>query len=385
MKNVLIFALFLTLAACAHVDPSLTDQTKVYSDVPVRKSSLQVSVHPKGKQYHPLTAYIHPFVIQQHNTDYAHLSGTFAQMFHHAWLEERLFTIQEFQPGIPYQGLRKALDRARRRGADLLVLGKVPYFFAGHTLDDTAITIQLDIYAAGTGELLWSMAQSGRIEDRFPDDYVYFRHEFRLSDAPFTKLIRALAMDMAIPLKGWLPDPKARYHFASTARGVEASLTGKPMPESPGDKQSQSDDDSGMEQQLPEDTAVQSKQNGSDETMRPDVKGVNLKVEFDFDKATIRPESYPVLDAAGEALNSAELKGKPIIIGGHTDARGTAAYNLDLSKRRAESVKQYLVNKWGVDPSLIEAVGYGQSRPLTDGTSKEAMQANRRVEIRLAE
>lgn len=384
MKKLCIFALLLTLCACAKVDPSLTDQTKVYTDMPVRKSALQVSLHPKGKQYRPLNAYIHPFAIQQQTIDYEHLADTFGEIFHHAWLEEQMFTIQEFGKGKPYHGLSRALDEARRRGADLLVLAKVPYFYAGHTLDDTAITLQVDIYAAGNGQLLWSMVQSGRIEDRFPDDYIYFRHEFRLSTSPFNLIIRDIAKDMAIPLKAWLPDPDVRYNFASTAKGMEANLTGQPMADGQdtkdGAKPADDTNGSGMEKSLPDDGAAP-----MDDTPRPDVKGVNLKVEFDFDKATIRSESYPVLDALGEALNSDELKGKNIIIGGHTDARGSDSYNNSLSKKRAESVKAYLVNKWGIDPALIEAVGYGKARPLTTETTEEAMQMNRRVEIRLAE
>ena len=364
MKKALLFALLVTMTACAYVDPSITDQTTVYHDSPVRKSSLQVSMHPKGKQYRPLTAYFHPFVIQQHNSDYEQLSNAFAQIFHNVWLEKRLFPIQEFQPGTPYEGLNTALERARRRGADLLILGSVPYFYAGHTVDDTAITIQINIYSAGNGNLLWSMMQSGRIEDKFPDDYIYFRHQYRLSEGPFNKIIRTIAKDMAIPLKAWLPDPDTDYQFADTAPAMIANMEGDP-----GMIQS-------TEKDLPNDSANK---------QQPQVNGVNLNVEFNFDKDTIQKKSYVLLDSLGEALNSNDLKGKSIIIGGHTDTKGSAEYNLALSKRRAQSVKTYLVNKWGVAPDLIEAVGYGKSRPITDGTSAEDQQKNRRVEIRLVQ
>lgn len=377
MKKAIILGLLLTLSACAYVDPSITDQFKVYQDSPVRKSALQVSVHPKGKQYRPLTAYFHPFVIQQHNSDYQHLSTAFAQIFHGAWLEERLFSIMELQPGTPYEGLNIALEQARRRGADLLILGFVPYFYAGHTVDDTAITIQINIYSAGNGNLIWTMMQSGRIEDKLPDDYIYFRHEYRLSEGPFNKIIRELAKDMAIPLKAWLPDPDTDYQFANNTRDVEANLT-QPR------EMMADDSGKGMEKNLPADGSGASV--GNDDTeQRPMVNGVNLNVEFDFDKDTIRQKSYTLLDALGEALNSDELKGKNIIIGGHTDGKGDEKYNLALSKRRAESVKKYLVNKWGIAPDLIEAVGYGKSRPITAGTTPEEQQKNRRVEIRLAQ
>lgn len=376
MKNALLFSLLLTLSACAYVDPSLTDQTKVYYDSPVRKSTVQVSVHPKNKQHRPLTAYFHPFVIQQENSDYAHLSTAFAQIFHNVWTAERIFPIQEFQPGTPYQGVNEALNTARRRGADLLILGFVPYFYAGHTIDDTAITIQINIYAAGTGDLLWTMMQSGRIEDKFPDDYFYFRHEYRLNEGPFNKIIRSIASDMAIPLKAWLPSPDTQYQFASTPSEIQQNLV---QPQPLGEAE--------VDQDLPtepmSDPAYGSEKKDGEEAERPKVNGVNLQVEFDFDKSTINPKSYPLLDAFGEAMNSPELKGRRISIAGHTDSQGTVAYNLQLSQKRAQAVKDYLVNKWGVRPEQVEIVGYGKSIPLTEGKTAEDMKKNRRVEVRL--
>jgi len=92
-----------------------------------------------------------------------------------------------------------------------------------------------------------------------------------------------------------------------------------------------------------------------------------------------------VLDALGETLNSPEFKGRSIVVGGHTDASGNAQYNLNLSKKRADAVKKYLVDKWRIAPHLIEAVGFGKSRPLTAGTTAADQQRNRRVEIRMAD
>jgi OOP family OmpA-OmpF porin len=373
------------MAACSHVSFSLTDQTKVYTDAPVRKSALQVSVHPRGKQYTPLTAYFHPFIIQQENADHTALSASFTQIFFNVWTEERLFSTMELSPGYGYEGYSSALESARRRGADLLVLGKVPYFYDGTTLDDSAVTIQVDVYAAGSGTLLWSMLQSSRIEQRDPDDYVVVVHETRMSHSPFNQMIRAIAKDMAVPLKAWLPDPNAKYTYASTPEAVKTGLTADPAMGAQG-------------ADLPPETspapgvssgpAMQDKtQDNADEnaTPRPSISGVDLNIQFDFDKATIKPESHAVLDALGETLNSPEFKGKSIVVGGHTDASGNALYNLTLSKKRADAVKAYLVDKWHINPDLVEAVGFGKSRPLTAGTSPADQQRNRRVEIRLAD
>lgn len=375
MKKIIFSALLLMLTACSHVDLSLTDQTKVYTDADVRKSALQVSLHPKGRQIAPLTAYFHPFVIQQENRDHEALSASFSGIFFNAWTEERIFPTMELESGYGYQGLSSALNTARRRGADLLVIGKVPYFYDGHTLDDSAVTLQIDIYAAGSGERLWTMLQSGRIEKRNPDDYIYFVHETRMSDAPFNKIIRAIAKDMAIPLKAWLPDPDTRYGYAATPEQVKREL----LPAGDGTGAEGGD-------LPPEPSAGQggAPAAGEDGVARPQVSGVDLDILFDFDKATIQQQSHSLLDALGESLNSPQLKGREIVIGGHTDTTGNAQYNLDLSRRRAEAVKTYLVDRWKVNPAQIKTVGYGKTRPLTPGATEEDQQRNRRVEIRLA-
>ncbi|MEF2229958.1 MAG: OmpA family protein [Pseudodesulfovibrio sp.] len=379
MKKAFILAVLFALSACANIDPSLTDQTRVYSDLPVRKSSLQVAVHPRSKQFRPLTAYFHPFVVQQPSSDYENVSHAFSEIFHNVWMEDRLFTILEYQPETRYEGLGVALETARRRGADLLILGMVPYFFAGNTLDDSAVTIRINIYNAGNGDLLWSMIQSARIEERQPDDFILVRHEFRMPQGAFDKIIRSIARDMAVPLKAWLPDPDARYDFADNTRDVASALapaTGAP---------STAEDARAMEADLPGEDGAKAAGGPKTGTPRPDVKGVNLDIQFDFDKATIRPESHATLDALGQALESPELKGRKIIIAGHTDTLGDEKYNLALSRKRADAVKTYLVDKWRIAPELIETAGYGKSRPLSSGTTKADQQRNRRVEVRLAE
>jgi outer membrane protein OmpA-like peptidoglycan-associated protein len=100
-------------------------------------------------------------------------------------------------------------------------------------------------------------------------------------------------------------------------------------------------------------------------------------IYFEYDKAIIKKESYPILDAV-----AATLQGNPSIqlveIQGHTDERGDDAYNLDLSDRRAKAVRQYLVDK-GVDEKRITAQGYGETQPLDRRHNEAAWAKNRRV------
>ncbi len=100
-------------------------------------------------------------------------------------------------------------------------------------------------------------------------------------------------------------------------------------------------------------------------------------LEFDFAKSTIRPRSFPYLNRVAELLTS---KGISLKLGGHTDYIGSDAANMELSKDRAESVKNYLIGQ-GANGSRIEAVGYGESQPIATNKTAAGRQKNRRVEF----
>jgi outer membrane protein OmpA-like peptidoglycan-associated protein len=106
---------------------------------------------------------------------------------------------------------------------------------------------------------------------------------------------------------------------------------------------------------------------------------MTLRVNFDVDKAVIRPEDREKLDKAVDFVK--KYPDAKIEIDGYTDNSGTAAYNEKLSERRAEAVKGYLVEEAGVDPSRISAIGRGQSDPVADNSTEEGRFENRRVEI----
>jgi OOP family OmpA-OmpF porin len=102
-------------------------------------------------------------------------------------------------------------------------------------------------------------------------------------------------------------------------------------------------------------------------------------IKFDFDKATLRPESYPVLDGIYEALR--DNPGLNVEIQGHTCAIGTDAYNLGLSQRRAITVFEYLKDK-GIDASRMTTQGFGESQPIDTNETREGRANNRRVEFK---
>ncbi len=102
-------------------------------------------------------------------------------------------------------------------------------------------------------------------------------------------------------------------------------------------------------------------------------------LQFDFNKAELRPGNRELLSRIVGILLTLD-KGYAVYVYGHTDDVGSEEYNLELSKRRAESVRDYLVDG-GINPSIITTEGFGKTRPLVSGSSPEARAKNRRVEI----
>jgi outer membrane protein OmpA-like peptidoglycan-associated protein len=101
-------------------------------------------------------------------------------------------------------------------------------------------------------------------------------------------------------------------------------------------------------------------------------------LKFEFDKAELRPEDRELLSRiAGILLTS---KDYTLSVNGHTDDVGTQEYNQKLSERRAQAVRDYLVEA-GLPPEILSVEGHGKKLPLVEGTSDEARAKNRRVEL----
>jgi outer membrane protein OmpA-like peptidoglycan-associated protein len=106
---------------------------------------------------------------------------------------------------------------------------------------------------------------------------------------------------------------------------------------------------------------------------------VNLNIPFEYNSSELKPEASAQLKQLQSALSKESLRNDRFLVAGHTDAKGSAPYNKQLSLKRAESVKRYLVGA-GLDPGRLDTVGYGSERPLAPDRPDDP--ANRRVEIR---
>ncbi len=105
---------------------------------------------------------------------------------------------------------------------------------------------------------------------------------------------------------------------------------------------------------------------------------VELDVKFDFDKAQVKPESYGDIKNLADFLT--QYPQTTTVVEGHTDSVGSDAYNQKLSERRANAVRDVLVNQYGVGADRVNAVGYGETRPVADNTTADGRAVNRRVE-----
>jgi len=105
-----------------------------------------------------------------------------------------------------------------------------------------------------------------------------------------------------------------------------------------------------------------------------------LQIHFEFDSVDIVPKSIGTIERLAQALITKQAGSEPVMIEGHTDATGGQLYNLDLSKRRAYAIRDYLIGIYKIDPERLFVDGLGESKLLTPEAPAAAI--NRRVQIR---
>ena len=106
---------------------------------------------------------------------------------------------------------------------------------------------------------------------------------------------------------------------------------------------------------------------------------IDLEIRFDYNSADISKSSMPAVQELGKALSDASLKGSTFVVAGHTDAVGGETYNQDLSERRADTIKKYLTEKYGLNGANLVTVGYGKTKPKDANAPMDP--ANRRVQV----
>ena len=106
---------------------------------------------------------------------------------------------------------------------------------------------------------------------------------------------------------------------------------------------------------------------------------IDLEIRFDYNSADISKNSMTAVQELGKALSDTSLKGSTFVVAGHTDAVGGESYNQDLSERRADTIKKYLTDKYGLTGANLVTVGYGKTKPKDAAAPMDP--ANRRVQV----
>ena len=106
---------------------------------------------------------------------------------------------------------------------------------------------------------------------------------------------------------------------------------------------------------------------------------IDLEIRFDYNSADISKTSVQAVQELGKALSDPSLKGSTFVVAGHTDAIGGEEYNQGLSERRADTIKRYLSEKFGINGSDLVTVGYGKTKPKDANAPMDP--TNRRVQV----
>ncbi len=114
-------------------------------------------------------------------------------------------------------------------------------------------------------------------------------------------------------------------------------------------------------------------------TIAKDKPSIDLEINFEYDSARIGPAAEKTVNELGKALTDRSLKGNTFILGGYADGRGRPAYNQDLSERRADAVKRYLVDKFDIPAKDLVTAGYGSTHFKNPNDPNAA--ENRRVAV----
>lgn len=106
---------------------------------------------------------------------------------------------------------------------------------------------------------------------------------------------------------------------------------------------------------------------------------IDLEIQFDYNSADISKNSVSAVQELGKALSDSSLKGSTFVVAGHTDAIGSESYNQDLSERRADTIKKYLTEQYGIAGGNLVSVGYGKTKPKDANAPMDP--TNRRVQV----
>ena len=234
-----------TRAFDEHVNFDPAGKTTVYRDSWVQRMPPQVHVQPASAAPHNLKVLFVPFRVTQQIENPTILGYGAARAVWHTWLTMQLFPNLEFSgDDTPYRRDR-AVQLGRMRGADMVVGGFVTRVYAGGTAGDSDLALQVEAHDTRSGQLVWSMAQSGMIPASRTSDYFFFATKFRMPSDPLQAIAQALAGDMGAQVQKWIAGPSPETRVQEIDRKVHDTVFPPadpvPAPRHPYDSETEQD------------------------------------------------------------------------------------------------------------------------------------------------
>jgi len=211
-----------------HFNPA--GKTVIYRDVWVQRNPPEVHVQPVSAAPEHLRVLFVPFRVTQQIDNPTMLGYGTSRIVWQTWLSMQLFPFLEFSgDDVPYRRDR-AVQLGRARGVDMVIGGFVTRVYAGGTVGDSDLAIQLEAHDTRTGQLVWSMAQSGMIPASRTNDYFLFATKSRLPSDPLHAITQAIASDMGVQIQNWMTGPSAMTRMQEVDRKVHDTLFSRPDP-----------------------------------------------------------------------------------------------------------------------------------------------------------
>lgn len=227
----LLLPVFLLLSACGtvrgideqiHFNPS--DKTIIYRDAWVQRNPPEVHVQPQSVAPSDLKVLFIPFRVTQKMDNPTILGYSTARTFWQTWLTMRVFPTLEFSgDDTPYRRDR-AVALGRARGADMVIGGFVTYVYAGGTAGDSQVALQVEAHDTHSGQLVWSMSQSGLMPASRTTDYFLVSTKTRMPSDPLHAIIQAIASDMGEQVQNWIYGPSAKTRMQELDKETRDAL-----------------------------------------------------------------------------------------------------------------------------------------------------------------
>ena len=190
-----------------HINFGLTEQTAFYRDQWVNRNAPEVHIQPQSAAAFAPKVLFMPMRMTQQMQNPTMAAHNVSRTIFQTWNTMQLFPVMEYSSDDNPYRRDTALAMGRQRGADMVVGGFITYLYAGGTVGDTQVAVQIEAIDTTSGQIVWSMAQSGMIPAAKSKDFILFTVKTRVPSDPVHAITKVLAADMGKVIQNWISAP----------------------------------------------------------------------------------------------------------------------------------------------------------------------------------